>query len=517
MQLGYWETWQLGVGAGLVQLAAGEFAAAAYGSHTSPVRAVGKWLINAMPTPLIDAGVALLRRLDKPAIAATLVVLSVALPALASMAGTWPLVAALLLLGALGMCALWRRTELSRSAAVSIGLAAPVAGLAAVRLDFGGSALLAAALGILASAIRFLSRRYRTHNPTTLPESQDALPPPAESAALDIRGISPLITPVERFFVTDVTFPAPAVNAKRWKLTVEGLVERPLSLSLPELLALPSTEVDAVLMCVHNSVGGPFVGNARWRGVLLTELLSRAGVSPQADHIRLHAVDGFSAGISLRLLEQGFAPLLVYAMNGLPLKRRHGAPVRVLVPGIHGYDANIKWLASIELTRFDDAVDYAERKGWPRTPSRVAPNARIDVPSATAVLKPGDCVIAGVGWSPPGGVVKVELRVDGGPWRSCILASALGPSAWVHWKFHWQAPPGRHTLEVRTWGRDGVQSAEQAAPYPDGAQGYHSVPVHVTSARTARSRQLVWWTALQARARWDLAWAGVRAWRRLRP
>lgn len=508
------EPWLVGASAALVQLMAGELAAAVHGTHTSPLRAIGKWLVDALPTPMIDVGVALLRRTDKPAIAATLVLLSLGLPALAAPAGTEALVLALIGLGSVGLWALWRRIELSRTTAAVIGLLAPCAGLVGVWLGPAASLLVGVALTIMALAIRLLRRRRPIDGVMSLPKPQLALPPPPESASLAIPGVSDLFTPVDRFFVTDVTFPAPTVDTRRWRLSVWGLVEHPLSLTLDDLLAMPSIEVDSVLMCVHNPVGGPFVGNARWQGVRLTDLLDRAGVSRQADHVRLHAVDGFSAGVSLGLLEQGFEPLLVYAMNGMPLARRHGAPVRMLVPGVHGYDANIKWLASIEVTRFSEAVDYAERKGWPRVPSRMAPNARIDVPSVSALLTPGERVVAGVAWSPPDGVVKVELRVDSGAWQPCTLATALGPSAWVHWHARWEAAPGRHTLEVRTWGRDGVQSEAPAAPYPDGARGYHGVAVDVEPGCAPRARQLGWWLAAQARARWQLAWSGLTAWRR---
>jgi DMSO/TMAO reductase YedYZ molybdopterin-dependent catalytic subunit len=222
------------------------------------------------------------------------------------------------------------------------------------------------------------------------------------------------------------------------------MVEHPLSLTLDELLSLPSREIDAVLMCVHNPVGGPFVGNARWQGVLLRDLLVRAGAATEADHVRLHSVDGFSAGISLSLLEDGFEPMLVYAMNSTPLTRAHGAPVRVLVPGIHGYDANIKWLASVEVMRFSEAIDYAERKGWPRRPSRMAPNSRIDVPKPlSAGTRPPDRRRCGVESS----ARRREGRtaIDGGPWQVCALATAparvLGSVA-----APWDATPGRHTL-----------------------------------------------------------------------
>lgn len=504
------DMWLLGMGAAFLQLSAGEFAAAILGTHTSPLRAVGKWLIDALPTPLIDVGIALLRRADKPAIVATLVMLGIALPTLASLAGTTALLAAILVQGFIGLYALWRRVELHRTIALALGLLAMAAGLLGIWLGAAASLTLGLALSAIALAVRRLRRRHRATESAIFPKP---LPPPPLPDVSQVPGLSELFTPVDRFFVTDVTFPAPSVDTRRWQLTVRGLVEQPLSLSFSELLTMPFVEVNSVLMCVHNPVGGPFVGNARWQGVRLTDLLERAGASRQADHVRLHAVDGFSAGLRLSLLEEGYEPLLVYAMNGAPLTRKHGAPVRMLVPGIHGYDANIKWLASIEVTQFSDAIDYAERKGWPRVPSRMAPNARIDVPGVSALLATGQQLVAGVAWSPPHGVVKVEFRVDGGNWQTCSLVTGLGPNAWVLWKAQWEAGPGRHTLEVRAWGRDGVQSEAPAAPYPGGARGYHCVAVDVRPGCTPRPRQLGWWLLAQGRTRWSLAWSGVTAWR----
>lgn len=98
--------------------------------------------------------------------------------------------------------------------------------------------------------------------------------------------------------MTDVTFLTPLVDRHHWRLTVVGLVDQPLSLTYDQLLALPSVEIDAVLMCVHNPVGGPFVGNARWQGVRLADLLASAGVSEHADHTRLRS--GSNGCVALR-------------------------------------------------------------------------------------------------------------------------------------------------------------------------------------------------------------------------
>ena len=510
------DSWLAGLVAALLQVTAGEFAAAAHGTQTSPLRATGRWLIDVIPTPLIDLGVALLRRADKPAIAAVLLLLSLSVAALAALAGRVALVVTLVLLGTIGLAALWRRVELSRVAACGIGLAALAAGVVGVWLSTTVALALAFALVVGVGALRAASRSRSQRLQPELPAPQQPLPPVPAGTALTIPGISPLFTTADQFYVTDVTFPTPMVDRHRWQLTVVGLVDHPLALTYEQLLALPSVEIDAVLMCVHNPVGGPFIGNARWQGVRLTDLFASAGVSGRADHVRLHSADGFTAGFSLGLIKQGYEPLLAYAMNGVPLRRAHGAPLRLLVPGIHGYDSNIKWLQSVEVTRFEHAIDYAERKGWPREPSQMGPQCRIDVPMTSASLLPGEQVVAGVAWSPPHGVVRVDLRIDGGTWQACVLADALGPHAWRHWSVHWEATSGRHFLEVRAWGRGGVQSETIAAPYPGGAGGYHRVEIDVDERRPPRARQFAWWLADHVRGRLQLAWMGLQAWRRYR-
>jgi len=256
----YSELWLGGLGAALVQVAAGEFAAAVHGTQTSPLRATGRWLIDVIPTPLIDLGVALLRRADKPVIAATLLLLSLSVPALAALASRAALVVTLVLLGVIGLVALWRRDELSRVAACGIGLAALAGGVGGMWLSPTGVLAITFALVLGVAGLRAAARSSSQRHQPVLPLPQQPLPTASSGATLDIPGISPLFTAPERFYVTDVTFPTPMVDRHRWTLTVVGLVDRPLSLTYDQLLALPSVEIDAVLMCVHNPVGsGPFV------------------------------------------------------------------------------------------------------------------------------------------------------------------------------------------------------------------------------------------------------------------
>jgi DMSO/TMAO reductase YedYZ molybdopterin-dependent catalytic subunit len=503
----------IGVASAVLQIAIGHLLAVAFGYASSPLRAAGRWLIDVSPGPIIDVTIALLRSADKPVIFWGLTLIWLASAGLAGwIGGSNAAATALIVTGALGLAAALRRPELPRLGSFIMATAAAIAGPAAV-LFLSPTTTLAAAGGALlaASAINAIRRRSGRVRAVRLPVAAAPLGAPNARAALPVEGISPLFTPTKRFYITDVTFPSPRVDPRTWTLEVTGLVAQPLRLSLEAIYKMAAVEVDATLICVHNPVGGDRIGTARWQGVPLASLLKLAGVSEQADHVLIHSVDGYSGGISLSLLDRGFEPLVVYGMNGEPLPREHGAPVRLLVPGIYGYDANVKWLKRLELTRFELARDYWERRGWPREPSRVKTQSRIDVPHAAAVVQEGPQVVAGVAWSPPRGVTRVELSVDDGHWQVCELADELSPSAWRQWQFLWDASPGRHTLRVRAWSPEGVQMDGDGAPFPSGASGYHCVITTVVQANARRNALDKLTTGV--RERLHLAWVSARAWR----
>jgi DMSO/TMAO reductase YedYZ molybdopterin-dependent catalytic subunit len=499
-----------GVTAAALQIAIGELAFVAIGGTSSPVRAIGRWIIDALPGPLVDMSIALLERHDKAALLLTLVVTWLGAAGAAS-AAVGPEAAAVLLglVGALGLAAGWRRPELRRARSAGAAALAAIGGPAALFLLAPMGALVLSAACLLAAAAL---ERQRPRVPSSkLPRPTAALPAPPSGAEFAIAGLGPLFTPTDRFYVTDVTFPAPRMAPSTWCLEVTGLVAHPLRLSLQELLALDSVEVDSTLVCVHNPVGGHRVGTARWQGVPLATLLGRAEVADEADHVRAHSADGFSGGHPRSLVERA---LLVYGMNGEPLRREHGGPVRLILPGVYGYDANVKWLQRLEVTRFERARDYWERKGWPRRVAEVRTQSRIDVPRTGSSIARGKSTVAGVAWSPPRGITKVELSIDGGPWRSCQLAEELSPNTWRQWRFDWDATEGQHTLRVRAWSPDGVQEERRAPPFPDGATGHHVVEVTIhgdnrrplAAATRAALRELA--------GRVGLARAGWRAWRR---
>lgn len=503
-----------GISAAALQLAVGHALAVALGCTSSPMRAIGRWLIDLLPGPLVDLSIALVEGADKSILLSTLLVLWVASAGLASVAsGPEAAAVVLALLGALGIVASLRRPELPRVRSIVVATAAATAGPTAVVLLAPAIAFGAAASVLLAATVlNAAQRRWHRGGAITLPKATAPLGEPSAGARLPIAGITSLITPTDRFYVTDVTFPPPQVDPHTWSLLVTGLVTRPLRLTLEQLFALPSVEVDATLVCVHNPVGGHRIGTARWHGVPLAALLERAGVALGADHIVAHSVDGFSGGLPLALLDRGLQPLVVYGMNGELLRAEHGAPVRLLVPGIYGYDANVKWLQRLELTTFELACDYWERKGWPREPARVKTQSRIDVPGPAAVVGPGPQLVAGVAWSPPCGVTRVELSIDGAPWQVCDLADELSPSSWRQWQCRWIPTPGRHALRVRAWSVDGVQVDGDGAPFPRGAAGHHLIEVTVSEREIAR-RDAFGELAAAVRGRLRLARAGIRAWR----
>jgi DMSO/TMAO reductase YedYZ molybdopterin-dependent catalytic subunit len=312
-----------------------------------------------------------------------------------------------------------------------------------------------------------------------LPRARSPLPPLPTGVDLGIDGATPFVTPNDRFYRIDTALVVPQVLAEDWELRVHGLVERELRLSFAELLARPLVDADITLSCVSNEVGGDLVGNARWRGVRLAQLLEESGVREDATQVVGRSADGFTNGFPLEVVDDGRDALVAVGMNGEPLPIDHGFPVRLVVPGLYGYVSATKWLVEIELTTLDAFDGYWVRRGWAKE-APVKTQSRIDVPKDGARLAPGRRAVAGVAWAPVRGVDRVEVQVDDGPWHETRLADAPGRATWRQWVHHWEATPGRHQLRVRATDGDGrTQTSERVPPIPDGATGWHSVDVEV--------------------------------------
>jgi DMSO/TMAO reductase YedYZ molybdopterin-dependent catalytic subunit len=200
-------------------------------------------------------------------------------------------------------------------------------------------------------------------------------------------------------------------------------------------------------------------------------------VRADATQVVGRSVDGWTAGFPTEVARDGRVALVAYAMNDELLPVYHGFPARLVVAGLYGYVSATKWLREIELTTWEDFDGYWVPRGWAKEgPIKIA--SRIDVPNGR--VPAGTTAVAGVAWAPHVGIARVELQVDGGPWNEARLGEVASENTWVQWLWEWEATPGRHDVTVRAISTDGeVQTAERAAPAPDGATGLHSRRVEV--------------------------------------
>lgn len=319
----------------------------------------------------------------------------------------------------------------------------------------------------------------------TLPTPGSPARPVPARAGLRVPGISPFITPNADFYRVDTALVVPKVDATAWRLRIHGKgLRRPVVHSFGDLLRRELIERDITLTCVSNEVGGPYVGNARWIGVRLADLLAEAGVRPPsrggpADQLVARSVDGMTLGTPVEDVMDGRDAMLAVGMNGEPLPFAHGFPVRMLVPGLYGYVSACKWIEDIELTTFDTYDPYWVQRGWARR-APVRTQSRIDTPKPFARPTSGAVMVAGVAWAQHRGIDKVEVRVDDGPWQEARLAAEDTRDTWRQWSFAWQATKGPHTLTVRATDRTGrVQTGRRTRTIPDGASGRHSVVITV--------------------------------------
>ncbi|MHB1243432.1 MAG: molybdopterin-dependent oxidoreductase [Gaiellaceae bacterium] len=490
-----------------VMLGVAELAAAVAPETRSFVVSVGDIVIDNVPGWLERAVISALGSNDKPFLIANILVVCGALGAAIGILGTRRILAGaagLAAMVAIGVAAALADPQADGVGPVVAGLLAAAAGIAVLWLLLraalpvarsapaeprspagGGMADRRRFLGFAAAAVlvggsgayggRVLAARKRIdeiRQAIRIPRPARRAPAAPPGAALDIPGLTPLYVPNEDFYRIDTALIVPQVDPADWSLEVRGMVDRPFTLTYAELLALPHVEADVTLSCVSNEVGGGLVGNARWQGVLLADLLERAGVRRGATQVLGRSVDGFTAGFPTEAALDGRSALVAVAMNGEPLPASHGFPARIVVPGLYGYVSATKWLAAIELTRFDAVDGYWIPRGWAKE-GPIKTQSRIDVATRE--------VIAGVAWAPTRGIERVEVRIDDGSWRDATLAAALGDDCWRQWFLPWDAPPGRYVIAVRaTDGTGETQTAERTDVAPDGASGRHTIRVEVT-------------------------------------
>ena len=293
-------------------------------------------------------------------------------------------------------------------------------------------------------------------------------------AGAQIFSQTPYITPNDNFYRIDTALSLPRINIKTWNLQIGGMVNTPLQFSYDDLLASKMVEHTITICCVSNEVGGKYIGNATWQGVLLADLLNEAGVDPRAEQVFGTSVDGWTCGFPVGAALDGRDSMIAIGMNGEPLPLEHGFPARVIVPGLYGYVSATKWLERLDLTTWDQAEGYWVPRGWSRH-GPIKTQSRIDVPRRGEDVIAGKVVIAGVAWAQHRGIEKVEVQIEDGSWRKATLALDVSDDTWRQWKYEWDATPGDYTIQVRATDKTGeTQTQEVSPPDPDGATGYHT-------------------------------------------
>lgn len=367
-----------------------------------------------------------------------------------------------------------------------LAIATPAAARAEMP-DWSRRRFLGTSLGVGAAAIgggvvgRLLLDRQRLEAPPgALSLPPVAAPTLQSSASLQVPGVTPIVMPNDRFYRIDTQLLTPRLDARTWKLRIHGLVDREVTLSYADLLAMPMQQQYVTIACVSNEVGGDLVGNALWGGVRLQRILDLAGVRQGASQIVGRAFDGWTCGFpTLWLTDEGKEALLAVRMNGAPLPAAHGFPARLIVPGLYGYVSATKWITEIEVTTLEAFDAYWVPLGWAKY-GPIKTQSRIDTPRRGAQLPIGRVAVAGVAWAPERGIAAVEVQVDGGPWTPARLSTPISRATWVQWLYLWQAAAGSHVLRVRaTDGTGVVQTAAVQPPAPSGATGYHTISVSV--------------------------------------
>ena len=487
-----------GIAASAVGLTATELAGALLApSRPSLVSSVASRVVVALAGPLRDPAVRLFGTNDKAALVTGIVVVTLAVGATVGvLARHLPPVGPLAFAGfaAAGAWAAWRDPNAAPATSTLAAATGALVGSISLRALLGRESrrdereafhdgrrdvvVAFAAMAAMALAgtqgarwLRERSRPIRRAGDLPAPR-RTAEVPPQQPFPLD--GLDPYITAATDFYRIDTAVFVPSIDPATWRLSIDGMVEHPRTYSYEQLLTMPMVEEVVTLACVSNDVGGHLVGNARWLGVPLRDLLAHAGVHPAATQIVGRAADDFSVNVATADALDGRVALVAVGMNGAPLPAKHGYPARLVVAGFYGYASATKWLTSIELTRREDHDSFWVERGWAKDgPIRL--QSRFDTPRPGARLAADAVHLGGMAWGPAGGVGLVEVSIEGGPWRTARLGFVSTGDTWVQWSYEWADPtPGDHVAAVRATDVHGaVQTDRPSPPEPSGATGLH--------------------------------------------
>jgi DMSO/TMAO reductase YedYZ molybdopterin-dependent catalytic subunit len=317
--------------------------------------------------------------------------------------------------------------------------------------------------------------------------------------------------PSEQFYRRN-HFPIPRLDEAAFRLTVKGLVDRPLTLGMSELRSFPARDLVATLECAGNgrtlfrpAIEGErwdmgAVSTAKWAGTPLREVLQRAGVSSGAREVVFRGADGgpldglpapirFERSLPLAMAQNADV-LLVHTMNGAPLTPAHGFPLRLVVPGWYAV-ASVKWLTEIELIDHEFEAFYQTDRYWyewqrdgrrVREPvTQMLVRSLITEPAEGAEVAQGELVVRGVAWSGSSPLARVEVSAVGGAWHEARLVGANDRYGARRWEVALTVSAGPLVLRARAADEAGHTQPEQAEwnRLGYGNNSIHQVPIRV--------------------------------------
>ena len=311
----------------------------------------------------------------------------------------------------------------------------------------------------------------------------------------NVQKITP-IRPNDEFYQVSKNLIDPDVTRVSWRLDIVGQVENPRVYFFADIAAMPAVEQETTLLCISYGVGSGLCSNAIWKGVPLSTLLAQVKPKPNVTTVLFRAADGYYETFRF---EKAMEPttLVAYEMNGEPLPKRHGFPLRLIVPGLYG-EKNPKWLTRIELLDEADGrlhrrhgCGFYKEQGWGRQGDSIPTHSRFDAPQVRGdhfeapfqVGKPVE--VRGMAFGGDRGISKVEVSSDDGEtWDDAEITKPGTKLSWSLWSYQWMPDKeGETTFVVRaTDGNGKLQISEYRDQVPDGATGLHHVRALVEKA-----------------------------------
>jgi DMSO/TMAO reductase YedYZ molybdopterin-dependent catalytic subunit len=310
------------------------------------------------------------------------------------------------------------------------------------------------------------------------------------------------LTPVPHFFVRNHMHEPPELTAADWQLSIDGEVERPLTLSLSDLSQFEQHSVVNTLECAGNGRGlhrpqvpgiqwgKGAVSTAKFSGPRLGDVLERAGVKPTGKHVMFRGLDEVPGKVPPFIrsipIEKARHPdtLTATHMNGASLTKHHGFPARALVPGWIG-SASCKWLTEVKVLESEFAGNFMN-PGYriPNQPVKPGDSVKpedthvltglnvksvISGPLDGSNLKSGKLTVRGAAWAGEADIVKVEVSTDSGSsWNRATLGREHARYAWRLWSFSWNAKRGDYAIQSRATDSQGRVQPAAAQWNPSG-------------------------------------------------